>query len=176
MKNSYYTLILFLLILSGCNKDDDSNPSLPPATQTGAGTFACYVNGKPFIDNSGGYFNCFYQYVDGGYHFAIQGKDRIGELSSLLIGTNNRTISEGEVLTLVENQIGNAGAGGFYRIPNSNGIGTYTNSEYTGELTITKFDFQNNVVSGTFWFDLEHPVTGERVEVRDGRFDTLFTQ
>jgi len=50
-----------------------------------------------------------------------------------------------------------------------------TNSEYTGELTITKLDFEKNVVSGTFWFDLQHPVTGERIEIREGRFDTLFT-
>ena len=51
-----------------------------------------------------------------------------------------------------------------------------TNSQFTGELSITKLDFTNNIVSGTFWFDIEHPVTGETVEIRNGRFDTLFTQ
>ena len=34
------------LILSCCNSDDDNNTeTLPPATQTGAGTFACKVKG-----------------------------------------------------------------------------------------------------------------------------------
>jgi len=35
-----------------CKKDDPAPnppPELPPATQTGANTFGCYVNGKPFI-------------------------------------------------------------------------------------------------------------------------------
>jgi len=59
MKKLLFSLVFFFLIVS-CNKDDDSSHTLPPATQTGAGTFACYVNGKPFIDTSGGYFNCFY--------------------------------------------------------------------------------------------------------------------
>jgi hypothetical protein len=53
---------------------------------------------------------------------------------------------------------------------------SFTDKEYTGELIITKLDFINNIVSGTFWFDLENPFTGERVEIREGRFDTLFTQ
>ena len=53
---------------------------------------------------------------------------------------------------------------------------SFTNQEYTGELIITKLDFNNQIVSGTFWFDLENPFTGERVEIREGRFDTLFTQ
>jgi len=44
-----------------------------------------------------------------------------------------------------------------------------------GKLTITKLDFEKRIVSGIFWFDLQHPITGERIEIREGRFDTLFT-
>jgi len=44
-----------------------------------------------------------------------------------------------------------------------------------GELHITKLDFEKRIVSGTFWFDLKDPKTGERIEIREGRFDTLFT-
>lgn len=51
-----------------------------------------------------------------------------------------------------------------------------TDGTYTGELTITKLDYTNNIVSGTFWFDLKHPATGETVKIREGRFDTHFTQ
>jgi Family of unknown function (DUF6252) len=40
----------------------------------------------------------------------------------------------------------------------------------TGELTITKFDEINKIASGTFWFNAEND-KGEKVEVRDGRFD-----
>ncbi|RRJ91607.1 hypothetical protein EG240_05250 [Paenimyroides tangerinum] len=51
-----------------------------------------------------------------------------------------------------------------------------TNSTYIGEMTITKFDLANEIVSGTFWFDVQNPWTGEKIEVREGRFDTHFSQ
>uniref|UniRef100_UPI003899E6B3 DUF6252 family protein n=1 Tax=Tenacibaculum tangerinum TaxID=3038772 RepID=UPI003899E6B3 len=53
---------------------------------------------------------------------------------------------------------------------------SHTSANYTGELTITRFDLTNKIVSGTFWFDIKHPTTGATVEIREGRFDTLFTQ
>lgn len=74
MKN-LFTYLLIIFFFSSCNKDDDNPQTLPPATQTGAGTFACYVNGKPFIDTSGGYFNCYYQFIGGEYYFGIGGDD-----------------------------------------------------------------------------------------------------
>ncbi|CAM1334565.1 hypothetical protein [Tenacibaculum aestuariivivum] len=75
MKNIFYIIIL-IATLSCCKNDDDNNTeALPPATQTGAGTFACKVNGQSFIDTSGGYFNCFYQFIDGKYFFSVSGND-----------------------------------------------------------------------------------------------------
>lgn len=50
-----------------------------------------------------------------------------------------------------------------------------TTSEITGEMTITKLDFEKHIVYGTFWFDILLP-NGEIVEVREGRFDMQFTQ
>lgn len=178
MKKSYYTLILFLLILSGCNKDDDNNTVLPPATQTGEGTFACYVNGKPFIDNSGGYFNCYYQYVDGEYYFNISGIfENKNTPRTIALGTEGKTISEGETLQLVDRNAGNAWAGGSFRTSEINSAEfSFTSAESEGELTITKLDFENRIVAGIFWFDLTNPHTGQKIEIRDGRFDTLFTQ
>lgn len=37
-------------------------------------------------------------------------------------------------------------------------------------------DVENYIVSGTFSFDLIDPYTGETVEIREGRFDSHFTQ
>jgi hypothetical protein len=165
------------LILSCCSNDDDNNTeTLPPATQTGAGTFACKVNGQSFIDTSGGYFNCFYQFNNGEYYFGIQGNDRVGSLISVDIGTYKKEVFENETYQLLDNIDGNAWAGSSFN-PNSNSQEfSSTNLQYTGEFKITKLDFTNNIVSGTFWFDVENPYTGEIVEIRDGRFDTLFTQ
>ena len=112
-------LLLFLIFIFGCSDDDNkpSNPidKLPPATQTGQGTFACLVDGKPFIDTSG-YpnnlnFNCFYQYVDGGYYFSIQGKNPKENMRTVILATTNKSITEGEILQLIENQDNNAWGG-----------------------------------------------------------------
>lgn len=170
-------LFTILLTLSGCNSDDDNNTeTLPPATQTGAGTFACKINGQSFIDTSGGYFNCFYQFNNGEYYFGIQGLDEVGMVTSINLGTTEKTIMEGETLNLIENISGNAWAGNRFLMDINSSEFSNTNQTHTGELTITKLDFTNNIVSGTFWFDVENPFTGEIVEIRDGRFDTLFTQ
>lgn len=40
-------------------------------------------------------------------------------------------------------------------------------------MTITKLDMENQIISGTFWFDVQDPKTGETREVRDGRFDVI---
>ncbi len=115
MKN-LFLLLLTTFTLSCCNKDDDNPQTLPPATQTGAGTFACYVNGKPFIDTSGGYFNCFYQFTGGEYYFGIQGKDNVDMLSSITLGTTAKSINEEDILLLLENIDGNAWGGGRFKI------------------------------------------------------------
>jgi len=170
-----FLLLLITTFFSGCKSDD--NNILPPATQTGAGTFACYVNGKPFIDKSGGWFNCYYQLVDGGYYFHISGevKKKINGFWTIDIATFNMVISENATFSLTKYEEGNAWGGGAFSVSNITYKVLTTDSEYTGELTITKLDFEKRIVSGTFWFDLQHPVTGERIEIREGRFDTLFT-
>lgn len=117
MKKNYALLLLLpiLLGLLSCNKDDDrpTDPVdlLPPITQTGAGTFGALVDGKPFIGNNP-YFNCYYQFVDGGYYFGIGGDDDVGSLMSIIIGTRHKTISENEILRLKERVKGNAWGGG----------------------------------------------------------------
>ncbi len=169
-----FILFLVLPLLLCCSKDDDSSASLPPATQTGAGTFGCKVNGKNFVHNDG-LINCYYQYVDGGYYFNIQGIDKYFQSpNSLRLETINRTIDESEMIPLIQELNGNASAGGRFFLSSSVSEAAYTDEEYTGELNITKFDLQNRIVSGTFWFDLKHPYSGEKVEVREGRFDSHF--
>ncbi|MUU79884.1 DUF6252 family protein [Winogradskyella endarachnes] len=168
--------LTILLTLSCCKTDDDDNATLPEATQTGAGIFACKVNGQSFIDTSGSYFNCYYQYISGEYYFGISGSDTVESLISVTIGTYNKEIFENETFLLIENISGNAWAGSSFNPNSSSQEFSTTNSQYSGELTITKLDFTNNIVSGTFWFDVENPYTGETVEIREGRFDTLFTQ
>ncbi|WGH75364.1 DUF6252 family protein [Tenacibaculum tangerinum] len=171
-----FLLVTITFALSCCSKDDnDPKEPLPPATQTGAGTFACKVNGQNFIDTSGGYFNCYYQLIDGAYYFGIGGDDDFNP-QNIYILTQKREISQNETLSFSEILDGNAYAGCGFSFSPTESYQSYTNSQYTGELTITKLDFTNKIVSGTFWFDIKHPTTGATVEIREGRFDTLFTQ
>lgn len=175
MRN-FFLLLLTAFLISCCSKDDNYRGNLPAETQTGAGTFACRVNGKLFIDNSGGYFNCSYQLIDGEYYFSISGYDDKIQPSNIYLGTIKKEILENNEYILLGPNIGNAGAGAGFSISQSNYQVSHTSTNYTGLLKITKLDFNSNIISGTFSFDIPHPVTGEIIQIRDGRFDTLFTQ
>ena len=170
--------LLFLSV--ACNKDDDTNIKpedivLPEATQTGAVMLACKVNGVPYICKGYNQVTSYYQWVDGGYGFVIRGLKKTDFVWSIDLGNlGNAPISE-RTYTLNGSDPGYWG-GGFFKIPDYITEGVTTTSTYTGEMTITKFDLANEIVSGTFWFDVQNPWTGEKIEVREGRFDTHFSQ
>ncbi|MGC1472342.1 MAG: hypothetical protein WA775_07095 [Psychroserpens sp.] len=178
MKNTMYIILLLLFPLwglGGCNEDDDHCQGidcLPPATQTGEGTFGCLVNGKPFVDNSGS-FNCFYQLVDGEYYFGIRGRqdsviDQIG------IGSEKKNIETNINLFLKSQQDGN-----FYGRVSfncSNCMGATTTEESLGLIKFTLLDFENNIVSAIFEFTVTDPNNGKVYEITEGRFDAQFTQ
>jgi hypothetical protein len=78
--------LFFILTASKCKKDPVSNPidQLPPATQTGANTFGCLVNGQAFTPGgsslSGPDLAATYQYLipgtPAGYVFNVFGVDK----------------------------------------------------------------------------------------------------
>ncbi|WP_299211403.1 hypothetical protein [uncultured Dokdonia sp.] len=177
-----YTLLLFTLLtitVSSCKNDDDNTPpieQLPEATQEGLGTFGCLINGQAFVE-TGTFFNTFYQQVDGEFFFGITGEFEDKNPSAIAMGTNQRTIEEGETLNLKLNESGNAYARVFFSPSENNFQSAFTDEqENTGTLTITKLDFENGIVSGTFEMNMIDPFTGEVVTITEGRFDTLFTQ
>lgn len=181
IKHRMFILVIALFPLWGlgglsCSKDDNTPAieKLPKATQKGAGTFGCLVDGKAFVHNDG-IINCFYQYVDGGYYFGISGNNYdYQEVVSVFLGTQKKIITEGQTYSLFDREIGNAFGGGGVRTSSTNSQTMTTNNQYTGKLTITKLDTVQYIVSGTFWFDLKHPITGDTVKVRQGRFDSHF--
>lgn len=167
-------LLIIPLTFSCCNNDDDNNTEvLPPATQTGAGTFACKVNGQNFIDTSGGYFNCFYQFIDGEYFFHITARDVVSGIDEITLYSDKVQIEEGETYQLGNYEEFSITGIVFFENSTQN---MNTTSEVPGTLTITKLDTDDFIVSGTFEFDIIHPDTGEIIQIREGRFDTLFTQ
>ncbi len=171
----FILLLALTLTLSCCNKDDnppaDPLSQLPPATQTGAGTFGCLVNGVPYVDNSGD-FNCFYQLVNGEYYFGITASINNEEDLQIDIGSLKSQLLEGEI-PLLEREDGK-----FYAFLSFDCICPQgkTNSIKPGILNVTKFDNQNNIISGTFEFVVVNPSTGKTYNITNGRFDSLFTE
>lgn len=138
---------------------------MPPATQTGANKVGCLLDGKAFIPgNYNNATNYFYQYVDGGYYFAMTFNNVFNSnFYSLIVGTQNKQIHQGETYDLFEKVDGNSLGGYTFETLNS-----YTT--HTGKLTITKLDPINYIVSGTFWYDVEDTY-GVVHHITDGRFD-----
>ena len=187
-KNSVCKNIILILIISTffacCTKDDNQTPAptpvsqLPPATQTGLNTFGCLLDGEVFIPGiTNNSYQCFYQLVDGEYFFNVSANNSKNNiLKGITIGTEKKAISENQTLALEERINGNA-FGQLSNLNDNNGIYqvNYTSNLNTGELKITKLDFTNNIVSGTFWFDVKDNQNVVH-QIRNGRFDMKFTQ
>ena len=179
----YFCLLLFIsfsFFFAACKKNKSAINQLPPETQTGAGTFGCLVDGKVFKpkgDPFGGpILSCAYQYIDSGYNFQLKAKQDIGNgLLSIGIFTNGLAISQGVIIKLYEPYV-KGRSYGLHGKYTSEGSGSlyHTQPSGTGELHITRFDETNRIVSGTFRFDAIDS-NGEKVEVREGRFDMNYT-
>lgn len=181
MKNLILTFAISIAFIS-CNKDDDqpSNPidQLPPATQTGAQTIGCLVNGVPFADS--GVMNNFYQHIDGEYFLVINWLRNTSEgYKSGQIATNRIQIEEGQTYILNKSSYVDGdytGAGATFVSTLSEIYGQYeTNTNYTGQIHFTRFDTVNFIMSGTFEFEAQEIQTGETISITNGRFDLNFT-
>jgi hypothetical protein len=178
-------LLLFTTFaLSCCNKDDDQPKTelekLPPATQTGANTAGCLVNGVAFLPK--GYVvtgNLFCNYIDG-EDFVLAISDRTMQGSSDIMrvvsfGSQNQNLHDnvGTIFQLGQNNNDDNSKYGNYIIynnDNSSEINYETTSLVRGEFKITYHNYNNAILSGTFWFDAINS-NGEIVKVREGRFD-----
>lgn len=168
---SFATLFFFQ-----CRK----NNQLPPETQTGANTFGCLVNGKVFKPKGspfgGPILSCAYQNINGGYSFQLKAKQDLGdELLSIGLFTDSLPIAQGETIKLSQHHVSGKSYGLHGKYPRGmNGMLYYTEPVGSGELHIIKFNKTNQIVSGTFWFDGVN-TSGEKVQVREGRFDMKYT-
>ncbi len=173
MKKIFF-LILVFFVVSCSKKDNCDNPidCLPPATQTGAGTIGCLINGQPFSPGGSQFSGPTQQAnynttLDGDLYFTLiaRNKDLNKSIGLSLI---NQELIQGQTYVLGSTQFQTDMAQ-----YNSNFDSYKTTQTYTGEITIIKFDDINGNVSGTFWFDGVND-DGEVVEVRDCRFDMKY--
>ena len=177
MKNSFaLTLILISAGLISCKKDVSE---LPPATQSGANTFGCKIDGNFWVPAGFGVVPT-----------APKLEARIAGTDLFLNARNfssSPTESEFEIFVrgLTETGTGNytLSGGGFY--PDYNNSFAYyvhrkftpdnewvTTSPYTGTVNITKIDSINHFVSGTFQFQAINLYNAPQpISVTEGRFD-----
>jgi hypothetical protein len=182
---TYIKYLILTVFFTACSNDDNkktTNPidQLPPMTTTGKNTIGCLVNGVPFTDS--GLMNNFYQLVEGEYYLAINWENGFGDnFVAGQISIRKTQIIEGESYLLNNNDSSSmidyiGGAANYVYSDNSNFGEFYTNSIYSGVVTFTKFNTQSSIMSGTFEFQARELITGEIINITDGRFDLTFIQ
>ena len=171
-----FAAILFCFILfGGCKKETP----LPQATQTGANTLGCRINGKVWVaEDSDDLFNRAFG-VEGGYQGAII--DSIPNCIWLLARRNDRTFLH--LFVRKVNRLGvyplnlstDARPGAL--VPYSYGLYYGSSKEFmtgpghTGTVTVTRADTVNKIIAGTFEFTGYDPKTKQTISISEGRFD-----
>jgi len=164
-------LLLLFLSLDGCFLfPDHPKEALPSATQTGANTFGCLVNGKVWLPkgfdgtsnlslsydpsfNKGTFDLRSYRYPNSSSWFQsiILASD-----SLLATGVYNLDEKHQDAQFMDSNHC--------------NYYGFDTTVHRTGAITITKFDLTKGIISGTFQFTLSK-ARCDSIKVTQGRFD-----
>jgi hypothetical protein len=170
-----YTVLLPLVGGWGaCSLFSDPEPTLPPATQHGAETFGCLVNGKVFVPKGGGNYGGLVKIYDGRLTIAGTKVNNNNDVSEQVAFTTSTTINSVGTFIL------NSKRSLFYA---SEYCGYGTGIPFNGKVVITKYergeDKTNNlkwlIVAGTF----EGILPPERnckdtLHITEGRFDVKF--
>ena len=177
MKKIILIIGILLTTLLSCSKKDDPTltplEQLPPATKTGANTAGCLVNGEAFLPKGffpSGNLTCFY-INQLNFSLSINNKEN-NIIKGVSIYYSEETLEVGTTYTLNTRYQTNAKTGEYVinESPFPNDDYYSTTNEIKGELVITRHDYDNAIISGTFWFDAINDI-GEKIEVREGRFD-----
>ena len=166
-------LLAALLGLSQCKKKDPAPvDQLPPATQTGAGTFGCLVNGQPWTPKGNNGFSNYSVSYDPTY--------RKGTLNVATYRYIGKGADDYQMVGFYADSIPASGA--YSLAIRNHQEGLFVDRTKTcqfsggdpyfrrGTLTITRLDLRAGIVAGTFEFTLAKPGC-DTVRVTQGRFD-----
>jgi hypothetical protein len=175
MKNILY-LLPALLLLASCKKDIDA---LPEATQTGANTFGARIDGELWVPQKFGIVST-----------AALVEARYSGNNSVFINARNFASSPTETefelylrpVTGTGTYLLNQATGKYPNESASYGLFSkrkfmplndwITGPQYTGSVTITRFDTVQHVISGTFAFTAATTDSSAApITVSEGRFD-----
>lgn len=170
----YILLLTLFSFTSSCKKDKNKEPELPPATQEGKGVFACKINGKVWISENG------QRKMNGGvvgdtlsaFGTTQLNDGRIESLEILLLGSyydNVKYYNLNDTISAYAVYIKSSATDCFSVSSLGYGKNVYK-KVVGGSLTITKADKVNNIVSGTFSFNVPTDYC-DTLQITEGRFD-----
>lgn len=169
-----FFLGLVFLSLYSCKKRKQIKPELPAITLEGKNTFGCMFNNELWLP--GNYITLAYPPLSGRYTpeselmivcRRISPASNEGFKDYLFIAFNKPDLKTGEY------ELNNLNTRLVVDI-NVPGASPKPYELYnTGNLTLSRVDLVNNIVSGTFSFRVKEKNTGEIVNVTHGRFDLV---
>jgi hypothetical protein len=183
-------LLLAIILLTSCSKDDSKDPTfqLPPETQTGANTFGVTINGKVYIprDPTGGGINpstkgmMFWASPDGITWDELEIKDGASSVGfNMIIHVHNlKTLGARQYIMQQSNfqnqSDSNSETHIYFKIWDANisNYAYYGSIINQGELNITRYDLPNRILSGNFkgkFVRFDNP--NDFITINDGRFD-----
>jgi hypothetical protein len=186
LKTKIFTTLLFLII--SCTKNDEKiyTPTLPPITETGENTFGCYINGELLVPRDRRVFGgttikgmtmSEYSSTASTIDFfnlrVIDGKTDVGFLSFYFynlheLGEGTYSIKQGYVWR-TDAEINTTNF--WIKSPRYNSE-SYLSVEDGGTLKITKYDYENGIMSGTFSCKaVNNNDSSDIIEITEGRFD-----
>ena len=174
MKNLLF-IVLTLAILSSCKKEIET---LPDTTETGANTFGAKINGENW----------------GPLGFGIVPTAPTLEASFAAdssIFINARNFSRSPVETEMQIYLKNVSAPGSYLLNQNTAVAPGHSASYayyikrnfsvtdewitsttaTGQVQVTKMDWANKIISGSFSFTADAKYGSAPISVTEGRFD-----
>ena len=173
-------LTSFSLLAAACTKADDDTPTtpldeLPPATQVGANTFGCLINGEPWY-NRGGSFNR--PDLSAGFYTSNSRNylSVLGRAITPFLSTRNDRVeilftdpAEGMTLT-------NTNWASPIRLTNEDYVFYRIDTSSYVKLSLTYLNLEMQVASGTFEFTAINNDIKDTLVVTDGRFDVEFVR
>ncbi|TRX72186.1 DUF6252 family protein [Carboxylicivirga sp. M1479] len=167
-------LIGIILMGSGC-EEDDKKPELPPITQSGENTFGCLVDGEVWLPKKGmittpPFSVSNYQYDDGRWLIIANNLKQ-----SIYFYMCQDSLLKGSTTFLIES-LDNCSTASFYDESEESRESKKYRTDgdaFNGQLIITRFDLEELIIAGTFYFDAIND-NGNVVKIREGRFDLKF--
>lgn len=182
MKKALLLLILLLpsFLSTTCHKNDDDF-GLPPATQTGANTFGCLIDGKPWVaDIAPNILDPAMRKLDMSYDETLSGvfynntfalfARLVNDTTSLSFAVTGFKLEKPGLLDVALNKLSIR-----YR-QHSPLVKTYEmNETLPYKYEITKLDTLANICSGRFEFYVISSDKSDTLHITEGRFDKKYS-